>query len=361
MQALTILFLRWMYKNQPRRSSTIFWKKLVTDSDIKDNSIREIDDREIIKIVNQFNLNYKSIHSVAAAAMMDSNRGNILLSDALWSACRKEARPRLVELAQRIIPKATMDDLVLTDRERHLLNNIIINVRQRYKVYEEWGFGRVSDRGIGITALFSGDSGTGKTMAAEVIASELQLDLFKIDLSMVVNKYIGETEKNLRKIFDSAEDGGAILFFDEADALFGKRSEVKDSHDRYANIEVGYLLQRMESYRGLAILTTNLKNSIDNAFIRRLRFVVKFPFPNEMSRKEIWKKVFPVSVPVNKLDFDKLSKFEITGGHIRNIALGAAFHAADKGEPISMEYIIKAANEEYEKMDRPMPAGGNFV
>jgi len=194
-------------------------------------------------------------------------------------------------------------------------------------------------------------------MAAEVIASELHLDLFKIDLSMVVSKYIGETEKNLRKIFDSAEDGGAILFFDEADALFGRRSEVKDSHDRYANIEVGYLLQRMESYRGLAILTTNAKSSIDNAFIRRLRFVVSFPFPNQKSRMEIWKRVFPLSTPVCNLDFDGLSKLEITGGHIRNIALDAAFRAAEEGMPVSMGHIIRSANEEYDKMGRTMPGG----
>jgi SpoVK/Ycf46/Vps4 family AAA+-type ATPase len=192
-------------------------------------------------------------------------------------------------------------------------------------------------------------------MAAEVLAKELELDLFRIDLSMVVNKYIGETEKNLRKIFDAAEDGGAILLFDEADSLFGKRSEVRESNDRYANIEVGYLLQRVESYRGLAVLTTNMKDALDKAFFRRLRFVVNFPFPNEKSRKEIWKRVFPKSVPLDTIDYDRLAQLDLAGGHIRNIALGASIMAADQGTAVSMEHIAGSAKEEYDKMERPMP------
>src|SRR5204862_5706096 len=184
----------------------------------------------------------------------------------------------------------TWDDLVLPKAETDLLRQISAQVGQRNKVYQEWGFDRKMNRGFGISALFAGDSGTGKTMAAEVIANELRLNLYRIDLSQVVNKYIGETEKNLRRLFDAAEEGGAILLFDEADALFGKRSEVKDSHDRYANIEVSYLLQRMEAYRGLAVLTTNLKNSLDTAFLRRLRFVVTFPFPDPAQRAAIWRR-----------------------------------------------------------------------
>ena len=209
-------------------------------------------------------------------------------------------------------------------------------------------------RGLGISAMFVGASGTGKTMAAEVLANKLRLALFKIDLSMVVSKYIGETEKNLRKVFDAAEDGGAILFFDEADALFGKRSEVRDSHDRYANIEIGYLLQRMESYQGLAILATNMKEALDQAFVRRIRFIVNFPFPDHKSRAEIWKRIFPESTPKEGLDYDRLSRLNITGGVISNIALNASFLAADEGEPVNMEYIKRAVISEYAKMERPL-------
>ncbi len=311
-------------------------------------------DLEIARVVNQFNLNTSSIQSAVAESALAVSSGKSL-RQALWSSSLGMARPRLSELAQRILPKASMDDLVLPEKEKRLLRSIITSVKQRYRVYDEWGFGE-GQRGLGIAALFSGDSGTGKTMAAEVIAHELDLDLFRIDLSMVVSKYIGETEKNLRRIFDAAEDGGSILLFDEADALFGKRSEVRDSHDRYANIEVGYLLQRMEAYRGLAILTTNMKDSLDKAFLRRIRFVVNFPFPNEKSRKEIWKKIFPKSVPLGRLDFDRLAQMEVAGGNIRNIALGASIMAAEEGAPVGMAHIVGAAKEEYDKMEKPMPA-----
>ena len=207
------------------------------------------------------------------------------LHDRLWDECLASTRPRLDELAPRLDAKATWTDLVLPAQEMNLLRQIAAQVSQRAKVYEEWGFSKKMNRGLGISALFAGDSGTGKTMAAEVIANELRLNLYRIDLSAVVSKYIGETEKNLRRLFDAAEDGGAILFFDEADALFGKRSEVKDSHDRYANIEINYLLQRLEAYRGLAILATNMKNALDAAFMRRLRFIVNFPFPGLAERR----------------------------------------------------------------------------
>src|SRR5439155_1757441 len=183
------------------------------------------------------------------------------------------------------------EDLVLPDAQRTILREIAAHVRQRYHVYETWGFASKSARGLGISALFAGASGTGKTMAAEVLASELRLDLYRIDLSQVVSKYIGETEKNLRRVFEAAEEGGAILLFDEADALFGKRSEIKEGLDRYANIEVSYLLQQMESYRGLAILTTNMKDALDTAFLRRIRFVVQFPFPDTAERLEIWRRI----------------------------------------------------------------------
>jgi len=203
-------------------------------------------------------------------------------------------------------------------------------------------------------SLFAGASGTGKTLAAEVLANELRLDLYRIDLSSVVSKYIGETEKNLRRVFDAAEEGGAILLFDEADALFGKRSEVKDSHDRYANIEVSYLLQRMEAYRGLAILTTNLKSALDTAFLRRIRFIVQFPFPDAAMREEIWRRIFPPTLPTENLDLAKLARLHIAGGNIRNIALNAAFLAADAREPVRMTHMLRAASTEYAKLEKPL-------
>jgi SpoVK/Ycf46/Vps4 family AAA+-type ATPase len=237
------------------------------------------------------------------------------------------------------------------------LREIAAHVRQRATVYETWGFAAKSclrANGLGISALFAGASGTGKTLAAEVLAHELRLDLYRIDLSSVVSKYIGETEKNLRRVFDAAEEGGAILLFDEADALFGKRSEVKDSHDRYANIEVSYLLQRMEAYRGLAILTTNLKSALDSAFLRRIRFVVQFPFPDATQRAEIWRRIFPHATPTDTLDLGTLARLSVAGGNIRNIALNAAFLAADEGHPVRMAQLLRAARTEYAKLEKPL-------
>jgi SpoVK/Ycf46/Vps4 family AAA+-type ATPase len=194
-------------------------------------------------------------------------------------------------------------------------------------------------------------------MAAEVLARELRLDLYRIDLSAVVSKWIGETEKNLRRVFDAAENGGAILLFDEADALFGKRGEVKESHDRFANIEINYLLQRMESYRGLAILTTNMKEALDDAFLRRLRFVVEFPFPTPAERARIWRSALPLRTPAAGLDFDKLARLNLAGGNIRNIALNAAFLAADACEPVGMRQLLAAARREFAKLEQPLSAG----
>jgi hypothetical protein len=261
---------------------------------------------------------------------------------------------RMDELAQHIEPLATWADLVLPEAQRGTLRQIAVHVRQMRVVYGDWGFAGKSARGLGISALFSGASGTGKTMAAEVLANELALDLYRIDLSAVVSKYIGETEKNLRRLFDAAEETGAILLFDEADALFGKRSEVKDSHDRYANIEVSYLLQRMEAYRGLAILTTNFRAALDPAFLRRIRFVVNFPFPDASQRAEIWQGVFPPQTPVDGIDLARLTQLNVAGGNIRNIAMNAAFLAADAGEPVGMAHLLVAARGEYAKLEKPM-------
>jgi SpoVK/Ycf46/Vps4 family AAA+-type ATPase len=276
------------------------------------------------------------------------------LARALWDACRDHARPRLEDLAQRIASGTTWDQLVLPDAQLQILQDVAAHVRHRTTVYETWGFGRTGSRGLGISALFAGTSGTGKTMAAEVIANELRLDLYRVDLSSVVSKYIGETEKNLRQIFDAAERGGAVLLFDEADALFGKRSEVKDSHDRYANIEVSYLLQRMECYRGLAILTTNMRSALDTAFLRRLRFVVQFPFPDAVHRAEIWRRSFPSRTPLENVDPQLLSSLSVSGGNIRNIALNAAFLAADEGTPVRMTHLLRAARSEYAKLEKPL-------
>jgi SpoVK/Ycf46/Vps4 family AAA+-type ATPase len=275
-------------------------------------------------------------------------------TDDVWGVCRSQARSRLDGLAQRIDAAAGWEELVLPKLQRDILQDIVTQVHQRAKVYEQWGFASNGARGLGISVLFAGVSGTGKTMAAEVLANELRLDLYRIDLSQVVSKYIGETEKNLRRVFDAAEEGGAILLFDEADALFGKRSDVKDSHDRYANIEVSYLLQRMEAYRGLAILTTNRKDSLDPAFLRRLRFVLQFPFPSANERARIWRTVFPKTTPIENVDADKLARLNVTGGNIRNIALQAAFLAADAGEPIRMPHLLRAARNEYVKLEKSL-------
>jgi len=262
------------------------------------------------------------------------------------------------DLAQRIESNATWEDLVLPDAQCQTLQEITAQVRQRVTVYETWGFGQQTSRGLGISALFVGASGTGKTLAAEVLAHELRLDLYRIDLSSVVSKYIGETEKNLRRVFDAAEEGGAVLLFDEADALFGKRSEVKDSHDRYANIEVSYLLQRMETYRGLAILTTNMKSALDTAFLRRIRFIVQFPFPDAIQRAEIWRRIFPPATPTEGLDIDKLARLNVAGGNIRNMAINAAFLAADEHEPVRMHHLLRAAQSEYTKMEKSLAEAG---
>jgi ATP-dependent 26S proteasome regulatory subunit len=311
-------------------------------------------------LVSQFDLSAETILTVSGEALPSIKKADAGRSasdnfqNLLWNLCRVQSRPRMDELAQRIEPAATWEDLVLMDQQKQILNEIAIHMKQRAKVYGRWGFASRSSLGLGISALFAGPSGTGKTMAAEVLANELQLDLYRIDLSQVMSKYIGETEKNLRRVFDSAEGGGAILLFDEADALFGKRSEVKDSHDRYANIEVSYLLQRMESYRGLAILTTNMKNSLDPAFMRRIRFIVQFPFPEPKQRAEIWRHIFPGETPTEGLDFEGLARLNVAGGSIRNIALNAAFLAAEEGDSVSMSHILRAARSEYCKMERPL-------
>ena len=304
-------------------------------------------------VATQFRLSAQTILTTGAEIRTEIAASNAP-DEVLWLACRALGRRHLDDLAQRIEPVSRWGDLILPEPQKAILRQVAAHVRNRLKVWEDWGFAQKSSRGIGLSTLFAGESGTGKTMAAEVLANELHLDLYCVDLSSVVSKYIGETEKNLRKVFDAAEDSGAILLFDEADALFGKRSEVKDSHDRYANIEVSYLLQRMEAYSGLAILTTNMKAALDAAFQRRLRFVVQFPFPDAEQREAIWRSVFPQTTPTEGLNYRKLAQLHVAGGNIRNIALNAAFLAADAREPVGMAHLLHAAHGEAGKRERPL-------
>ena len=276
--------------------------------------------------------------------------------EGIWQACREHSGTVLDKLAERLVPVCGWDDIVLPRDLAAQLREVAAQVRHRATVYETWRFGAKLSRGRGITALFSGPSGTGKTMAAEVLAAELGLDLYRIDLAGVVSKYIGETERNLKRVFDAAESSGAILFFDEADALFGRRTEIKDSHDRYANIEVDYLLQRMEDYRGLAILATNRRSALDRAFLRRLRFLIEFPLPDAALRRRIWRKAFPCEAPLAEIDWDALVRLEVAGGNIRNITLNAAFIAAEEGIPIATDLVMRAARAEYAKCDKAMTA-----
>jgi hypothetical protein len=305
------------------------------------------------RLAGQFNLDMPAIRQIAAAVPPGVG-GDGGRAERLWDACVRRTRPRLDALAQRLRPIAGFDDLILPAAELDLLHQLAAHVRQRDRVFEDWGFRRRMNRGLGVSALFAGESGTGKTMAAEVVAGALDLDLYRIDLSAVVSKYVGETEKNLRRLFDAAEAGGAVLLFDEADALFGKRSEVKDSHDRYANIEVNYLLQRMEAFEGLAILATNMKDALDQAFLRRLRFVIDFPFPGAAQRRAIWERAWPPDTPTDGLDVDRLARLNLTGGSIHNVALQAAFLAAEAGTPVTMPLVLKAARVEFRKLDRPV-------
>jgi ATPase family associated with various cellular activities (AAA) len=271
---------------------------------------------------------------------------------ALWAACRDAAGQQLDALAERIQPRFDWDDIVVPASIAEDLRAVAAQVRHRAAVYGRGGFGRKLVRGRGVTALFGGPSGTGKTMAAEIIAGDLGLDLWRVDLAGVVSKYIGETEKNLKRVFDAAESGGAVLFFDEADALFGKRSEVKDSHDRYANIEISYLLQRMEAYSGLAVLATNMKGHLDPAFLRRLRFVIDFPFPDSAHRRAIWALSFPPETATEGLDLTALARLEVAGGNITVIAVNAAFLAAAEGKPVGMVHLARAARAEFRKLDK---------
>ncbi|MBN2736312.1 MAG: ATP-binding protein [Spirochaetales bacterium] len=314
---------------------------------------------DIKEIAGKYNLTPSQIRDVVITAgtyalWRSPEKALIGLGD-IEEAIHIHSNQKLGKLAQRIQPKHKWNDIILKpDIEIHL-RELVKMFRHKHIVYSEWGFGKKLSLGKGISALFYGEPGTGKTLAAEIIAAELGLDLYKIDISSIVSKYIGETEKNLSLIFDEAESSNAILFFDEADSIFGKRTEVKDSHDRYSNIEVSYLLQRIDEYNGVVIMATNLLKNMDTAFERRLHFSIQFPMPDEKSRLQIWQGIFPASAPLGKVDFSLLAKkLEISGGHIKNIALQAAFYAADlPGKPqVTMDLLTKACQAEYKKMGR---------
>jgi hypothetical protein len=312
---------------------------------------------QIGALVVQFNLTAHQIQAVAAQALaqvraQDPALNVEILTETLWKVCQTQSRSSLEGLVERIEPKTTWNELILPPEPSQILHQIIATIRQRAKVYEEWKMGGETRRGMGITSLFYGPSGTGKTTAAEIIAHDLNLDLYRVDLSQVSSKYIGETEKNLKKVFAAAESSGAVLLFDEADSIIGKRSEVKDARDRYANQEVGYLLQAMENYSGLAILTTNLPNSLDTAFMRRIRFSVRFEYPTPEERAQIWKRNFPETVPTLDLSYQRLAQLNVSGASIRNIAMGGAFVAAQDDQPIQMKHILQAARAELLKLGR---------
>ena len=307
-----------------------------------------IPDNDLDDLAARFELDLSQITQVGRELVL---RERDSLRQALWNGSRALARPRLEDLAQRIIPSESAR-LVLPEVQSRMLDALVAQVRHKATVHHRWGLETMGTRGAGTSAVFSGPSGTGKTLAAEVIAARLDLDLYRIDLSAVVSKFIGETEKNMRRVFDAAEAGGSVLLFDEADALFGKRTEVRDSHDRHANIEVSYLLQRMESYGGLAILTTNFRKAIDDAFLRRIQFVVEFPFPDEKMRARIWAGIFPEGVPTRGLEPTRLAQLSVPGGNIQSIARNAAYLAADAGSPVTMALILEAARLEAEKLGR---------
>lgn len=315
---------------------------------------------DVSSLATRFKLSLGKIAQAAATARrLASVRGGaeaLVTRNDLQDACRLHSNQKLASLARKIPPHGTWGDIVLPADRMAQLREICNQVKYRDRVYGDWGFGRKLALGKGLAVLFAGPSGTGKTMAAGIIAGELGLDLYKIDLSSVISKYIGETEKNLSRIFEEAETSNAILFFDEADALFGKRSEVRDSHDRYANVEVGYLLQRMEEYEGIAILATNFRKNMDDAFVRRLHFTVEFPFPDGEDRHRIWQGIWPQDTPRDDaLDLNLLAgRYELTGGNIKNIAVAAAFLAAADGRAVQMSHVVQAAVREYQKTGKLM-------
>lgn len=328
-----------------------------TRKELWETSLDEkISAKDIVAISNKFKFTpgqiKDAIESGKRFAALEGRQN--LTSEDLYNGCKDQSSQKLSSLAKKIKPNYKWKDLILPPDNKEQLTELINYIKNKGTVYQDWGFDKRLSLGKGLNISFSGTSGTGKTMAAEVIASKLNLDLYKVDLSMVVSKYIGETEKNLNKIFDAAEESNAILFFDEADALFGKRSEVRDSHDRYANIEISYLLQKMEENQGIVILATNLSQNIDGAFLRRMHFTIEFPFPSAECRLKIWKILIPEKAPVaDDINFDFLANnFQLAGGNIKNIIVNAAFYAAEDSGIINMEHIVRSIRREYQKIGK---------
>ncbi|ADV68654.1 ATP-binding protein [Deinococcus maricopensis] len=315
--------------------------------------ISDPDHPGVRQLADQFRMSLDRIDALAleVRASMPGNATYATRTERAWQAARVAGRRRLGSLAQRVTGTSGWDDLVLPAPDLGVLKQIVAHVRHRADVYEVLG-ARATGRGRALTALFSGPSGTGKTLSAEVLANELKLDLYRIDLSSTVSKYIGETEKNLKRIFDAADDGGCILLFDEADAVFGKRSEVKDAHDRYANVQVNYLLQRLEAFNGLTILTTNLESSMDSAFMRRIQFVLNFRAPGPQERERLWRTAFPDTLDTSGVNFAQLARADIAGGNIRSVAMNAVFMAVSRGEALSDGIVHEALLLEYRKLGR---------
>jgi len=344
------------------------WRSKLSAADI------ELDEEELAALSGRFRLTPDRIADAVTAARnrydwtdasvqaemstTSDERAEIDWFTRLQTAARQQSSQDLMSLALKIEPHYSWSDIVLPEDTFRQLREICSRVANSHEVLGKWGFGKKLSHGKGVSVLFAGPSGTGKTMAADIIANELGLDLYKIDLAGVVSKYIGETEKNLDRIFTAAENANAIFFFDEADALFGKRSEVHDSHDRYANIEISYLLQKMEQYEGVAILATNLRQNLDDAFVRRLAFMVHFPFPDEAHRRQIWKGAWPAALPLaSDVDIVFLAnQFKLSGGNIKNIALAAAFLAASNGSVVTMDHISHAIRREYQKLGKVLSA-----
>jgi adenylate kinase family enzyme len=318
---------------------------------------------DVAEVAAKFRLSMHQIeHAARIAAMSAALRGEPRpVAADLDEGARQASSGAIGRLATRLQPAFAWDDLVLPDRQRELLRSVSAYLRHRDLVMSEWGYERLLSGSQGLKVLFAGESGTGKTMAARMLANELGLDIYRIDLAAIVSKYIGETEKNLDRIFAAAEDSNAILFFDEADSLFGKRTEVRDSHDRYANIEVSYLLQKMEDYPGAVVLATNFRKNIDDAFLRRLDFLVDFPFPEPDDRERIWRRQLPAQAPLGAdVDPSQLAvRFKLSGGSIRNCSLAAAFLAADEGGSIEMRHLLRAVAVEYAKLGR-LTLGADF-
>ena len=354
---LGVTTLSFTYPDAAQREN--YWRQCLLRNAL------ELNTEALTALAQRYRLTFSQIQDAAAVAASsvrttlqkaDSIQTPVefIPADILFAAARAQCGHDLSTLATKIEPRATWNDLVLPEDETTQLYELCDRFIYRDKVLYEWGFAKKLSYGLGITALFSGGSGTGKTMAAEVIANALGLDLYRIDLAQVVSKYIGETEKNLDKVFTAAADANAILFFDEADALFGKRSEIKDSHDRYANLEISYLLQKMEQHEGIAILATNLNDNLDQTFTRRLAFSIHFPFPDEAARLQLWLNVWPQAVPIcNSFNRSQVAhELKLAGGNIKNIALGAAFNVAGKSGIVDMTNILESVRREFQKIGR---------